>query len=70
MEYNNQLALSPTPVTVPTVPAELLCPHCRTRLNEQSVSPPRKPKNKRLWVDAVQVLELTQALALAQKAVE
>src|SRR3954447_20691869 len=67
MEYNNQLALSPTPVTVPQ---ELICPHCQTRLNEQSVPPPRKPKNKRLWVDAVQVLELTQALALAQKAVE
>ena len=70
MEYNNQLALSPTSVTVLTVPQELICPHCQTRLKEQSVPPPRKPKNKRLWVDAVQVLELTQALTLAQKAVE
>ena len=70
MEYNNQLALSPTSVTVPTKPEELICPHCQSRLNEQSVPPPRKPKTKRLWVDAVQVLKLTQALTLAQKAVE
>lgn len=70
MEYNNQLALSPTAVTVATVSESLICPHCQTRLNEESVPPPRKPKNKRLWVDAVQVLQLTQALALAQKAVE
>jgi hypothetical protein len=70
MEYNNQLALSPTAVTMPTASQELICPHCQTRLTEQSVPPPRKPKTKRLWVDAVQVLELTQALALAKKAVE
>src|SRR5438270_7015542 len=70
MEYNNQLALSPTPGTFPSVPEQLICPHCQTRLSEESVPPPRKPRNKRLWVDAIQVLELTQALALAQKAVE
>lgn len=70
MEYNNQLSLSPTSVTGLAVPEQLICGHCQTRLNEPSVPPPRKPKNKRLWVDAVQVLELTQALALAQKAVE
>ncbi len=70
MEYNNQLALSPTNGAVVRVPRPLLCPHCQTRLGEESVPPPRKPKNKRLWVDALQVLQLTQALALAQKAVE
>lgn len=72
MKYNNQPALCPTAVTAPTLlqPAALICPHCQSRLNESSVPPPRKPKNKRLWVDALQVLQLTQALALAQKAVE
>src|SRR5829696_5972411 len=73
MEYNKQLALSPTAKTVLSVPAPVLtvCPHCQAWLSvEESVPPPRKPKNKRLWVDALQVLKLTQALSLAQVAVE
>ncbi len=49
-----------------------LTTHCQAALSEyeQSVPPPRKPKNKRLWVDALEVLQLTQALKLAHKAVE
>ncbi len=74
MEYNKQLALSPTSETMLPVPELVVkvCPHCQARLSEpaESVPPPRKPKNKRLWVDAIQVLHLTQALSLAQKAVD
>ncbi len=58
MEYNKQLALSPTSETMLPVPELVVkvCPHCQARLSEpaESIPPPRKPKNKRLWVDAIQ----------------
>src|SRR5690349_3612838 len=70
MEYNKQLSLRPASEMTLTSSGLRICPHCQAQLNEESVPPPRKPKNKRLWIDAVEVLQLTQALALAQKAVE
>jgi Transposase DDE domain len=83
MEYNNQLTLwqaQPQAVLaeVETVAAPkaygqlpLVCPHCQHALGENlSVPPPRKPKKRRLWVDAIEVIQLTNALDLARRAIE
>src|SRR5918912_406558 len=68
MQYTKSLALKPTePLAQPLQP-ELVCPRCQNQFH-LTPPPPRKPKPKHLWVDAVQVIEPTQALSLAQKAV-
>lgn len=85
MEYNNQITLwqDPPPtalaqveiVTVaeanPSGQLPVVCGHCQQALGENlSVPPPRKPKKRRLWVDAIEVIQRTSALDLARRAVE
>lgn len=67
MKYSNSLVTEQITPGKLVLPAHEICAHCHQPL---SVPPPRKAKNKHLWVDAVALLQGTQALALAQKAVE
>lgn len=73
MEYNNQLTVRQPASACGEVTFDnektTLCPYCQNHF-ALSVAPPRKPKNKHLWQDALAVLERTQALSLARKAVQ
>ncbi len=53
-------------VPAPAGEVSALCPHCQQPLTP---APPRKPKNRHLWVTATILVERTDALALAQQAV-
>ena len=68
MEYSNQLAIKQPISNEITSNSTALCPHCHNQF-ALSVPPPRKSKNKHLWQDALNVLDRTEALSLARKAV-
>jgi hypothetical protein len=67
MKYSNSLARGQINDGDALAVQKELCPHCHQPL---SLPPPRKSKNKHLWVDAVALLERTQALELARQAVQ
>jgi hypothetical protein len=48
---------------------DLICPHCQASF-ETAPPPPRKKRKRPLWINVVQVVEKTQALPLARKAIE
>lgn len=67
MKYSNSLAPGQINCGAAIAAQKEVCPHCHQPL---SVPPPRKAKNKHLWIDAVALLQRTQALDLARIAVQ
>lgn len=65
MQYNIEPIIGLT--TLSEAATDLVCPQCQFRFHK-SIPPPRKPKNKHLWVDALKVLQKTNALGLAYAA--
>jgi hypothetical protein len=68
MNYTNSLVLNKSDCPTSLKPSEVVCPHCQAHF-EVAPPPPRKPAKKHLWINALQVLTLTNALPLARQAV-
>lgn len=48
----------------------LVCPDCQFRFQQSLPPPPRKPKTKHLWVDAIKLVQKTRAVELAHSALD